>query len=1260
MTGLRLPYGITSIARYTAVIIIMWSLVVALSLLWNANEERNESLARARKEALVTFNKDQAFRQWATKHGGVYVPATDQTPPNPYLSHVPDRDITLPDGKRLTLMNPAYALKQIMQDFAQAYGTKGHITSLKPLNPANAPDDWERAALQQFEQGAEEVSEVTAVNGRDYLRLMRQMITQKGCLKCHAAQGYKEGDVRGGVSVSIPLETFQIAEQKVVKNLLITHAAIWLLGVGGIGFVYSRSKRNIIERTAAEEKMRESRDRFLNLVESTNDFVWEVDHQGRWTYVSQKIADILGYEPAEVLGTPSFDRVPAGESRTMAGIFNPVSGPPQPFSCVESVNLHKQGQHVILECSGAPFYDAEGNLRGYRGIARDITQRRRTEGENRKLREFFENVAESIVTGVWVADREDVIFYANRAVTMMTDIAPTRFIGTSVLRDFPEQIASVISPFYLRARELMKPVRYDALRFITPLGRESFQSGWMIPRMRGGRYDGMICTVEDVTERTRAEERIVRVVAAIPDLLFVISREGAFVNFHAPSVDDLYVPPERIIGGNIRDFFDPGLSDQISRHIGMVLETRKPITFSYSLPMPPGIRFYEAKMAVYSEDEVIVVSRDMTESKKSERSLALMNFALNNVREQAFLIDEQARFQYVNDESCRALGYGPEELLRLGVSDVDSDFPPERWHDHWSALMAQGSLMFESRHRTKDGATFPVEVSANYFEYDGRGYNLALARDITDRKRSEAEIRRSNELLERVFSVSHTLIAYMDREFNFIRVNNTYAAADNRQPEFFRGKNHFDLYPNAENEEIFRTVIRTGNPYIVFEKPFEYTEHPERGVSYWDWTLQPVKDPSGAVEGLVLILRDVTERKRATIEKEKLEQQLRHAQKMESIGTLAGGVAHDFNNILTTIIGYANVAKMKMKPGDALHGPIDSILSSAERAANLTGSLLAFSRKQVIHPKPVNINMIVRGVEKLLRHLIGEDVDLSTRLDDSNPVIMADTGQIEQVLLNLATNARDAMPHGGTIAITTQAMDLEEDFVKRHGFGKPGRYALVSVSDTGTGMDTETKEKIFEPFFTTKETSRGTGLGLAIVYGIVKQHNGSISVYSQPGKGTTFNIYIPVVFVPGEERPAAASELPRGGTETILLAEDDRDVKDIVGSILQDFGYRVIDAANGQEAIDRYRERSSDIDLVILDVIMPKKSGREVYDVVKSINPSASVLFTSGYTADIINMKGIFEEGFQFLSKPISPVNLLQKIREILDSEQGAVEPPRS
>ncbi len=489
----------------------------------------------------------------------------------------------------------------------------------------------------------------------------------------------------------------------------------------------------------------------------------------------------------------------------------------------------------------------------------------------------------------------------------------------------------------------------------------------------------------------------------------------------------------------------------------------------------------------------------------------------------------------------------------------------------------------------------------------------------------------------------------MDREFNFIRVNNTYAAADNRTPEFFPGKNHFDLYPDAGNEEIFRTVVRTGSPYVVFEKPFEYAQHPERGVSYWDWTLQPVKDPSGAVEGLVLILRDVTERKRSMIEKEKLEQQLRQAQKMESIGTLAGGVAHDFNNILTAIIGYANIAKMKMQPDDALHSSIDSILSSAERAADLTGSLLAFSRKQIINPKPVNINMIVRGVEKLLRHLIGEEVDLSTRLDDGNPVIMADTGQIEQVLLNLVTNARDAMPHGGAIAITTQAIDLDEDFVKRHGFGTPGRYALVSVSDTGTGMDAETREKIFEPFFTTKEAGGGTGLGLAIVYGIVKQHNGSISVYSEPGKGTTFNIYIPLVFVPGAERPAAARELPRGGTETILLAEDDRDVRDIVRSVLQDFGYRVIDAANGQEAIDRYRERSSGIDLVMLDVIMPKKSGREVYDVIKSINPSAPVLFTSGYTADIIHKKGIFEEDFQFLSKPISPVNLLQKIREILD-----------
>jgi PAS domain S-box-containing protein len=398
----------------------------------------------------------------------------------------------------------------------------------------------------------------------------------------------------------------------------------------------------------------------------------------------------------------------------------------------------------------------------------------------------------------------------------------------------------------------------------------------------------------------------------------------------------------------------------------------------------------------------------------------------------------------------------------------------------------------------------------------------------------------------------------------------------------------------------------------------------------------------------ICIARDVTERK-------KLEEQLLHSQKMDAIGSLAGGVAHDFNNILTAIIGYGNILKMKMRPDDPLLPPVDAILSSSERAAQLTKSLLTFGRKQVIRPVPIDLNRLVRNVEEILKRLIGEDIDFSTRLCDDAPVVTADAGQVEQVLMNLATNARDAMPDGGALSISTRVFEMGEGFVRAHGFGKPGKYARIEVSDTGAGMDEETRKKIFEPFFSTKGPGKGTGLGLAIAYGIVKQHDGFIDVSSEPGKGTTFRIYLPLVGAPGAEPSLSEPPPPsHGGNETILLVEDEEIVRNLTKTVLESKGYRVIDAVDGQDGIEKFSLHGKEIDLLILDVIMPRKSGKEVYQAVKAVRPDMDILFISGYPAEMIGRKGILDDKAQLILKPVSPSELLRKIREILDRRRWA------
>jgi CheY-like chemotaxis protein len=370
---------------------------------------------------------------------------------------------------------------------------------------------------------------------------------------------------------------------------------------------------------------------------------------------------------------------------------------------------------------------------------------------------------------------------------------------------------------------------------------------------------------------------------------------------------------------------------------------------------------------------------------------------------------------------------------------------------------------------------------------------------------------------------------------------------------------------------------------------------------------------------------------------------------MEAIGTLAGGVAHDFNNILTAIIGFASLTKMKMAPEDPNLWALDQILASSERAGQLTRSLLAFSRKQVISLKPVNLDTVILDVDKLLRRLIGENIELTHRLAVPGINILADASQIGQVLINLVTNARDAMPGGGAIEIATREAEIDANFVRLHGFGSQGKFALITVSDNGSGMDKVTQNKIFEPFFTTKEPGRGTGLGLAIVYAMVKQHNGFILVSSEPGQGTTFRIYLPEAGpLPKEPVPEPAAEL-RGGTETILVAEDDADVRNLERRVLEDFGYRVITALDGQDAINTFQNQADVIDLILVDVVMPKGGGMEVYQAAKARKPGIKVIFISGYTAGRLQAGSRSQDGLNFVDKPASPIDLLKKIREVLD-----------
>ena len=534
---------------------------------------------------------------------------------------------------------------------------------------------------------------------------------------------------------------------------------------------------------------------------------------------------------------------------------------------------------------------------------------------------------------------------------------------------------------------------------------------------------------------------------------------------------------------------------------------------------------------------------------------------------------------------------------------------------------------------------------------------LTLAGSIgsaIQRHQAEQELISTRDFLENIFNTTSDGIMVSNARGYLVSVNTALEKMLGFSRDELIGKHTAELGPQDNHHYEIGMRMLTD----LREKGFINNVEAE-----WlrkDGTLCPVElnisrlqDRAGTNLEAVSVVRDISERKKTAQEKARLEAQLYQSQKMEAVGHLAGGIAHDFNNILTAIMGYGSLLQAKLKETDSLRNHVDQILTSAERAAALVRSLLAYSRKQIINPQPVKINAIVINVENMLHRIIGEDINLQTVLSDKDTTVVADAGQIEQLLINLATNARDAMPMGGHLTIITGRAEMDEQFIKAHGYGTQGIYVLLTVSDTGSGMDEKTRQQIFEPFFTTKEVGKGTGLGLSTVYGIVKQHNGFTNCYSETGTGTTFKIYLPLVKIPSGPavQPSAIARPPvlQGGSETILLAEDDDDLRKLIRQVLEDFGYTVLAAADGDEAVGLFREHHDTINLLLLDVIMPKKNGREAYAEMQKIRPAIKALFTSGYTADIIHKQGLLEKGLEFILKPVSPTELLKKVRDVLD-----------
>lgn len=642
-------------------------------------------------------------------------------------------------------------------------------------------------------------------------------------------------------------------------------------------------------------------------------------------------------------------------------------------------------------------------------------------------------------------------------------------------------------------------------------------------------------------------------------------------------------------------------------------------------------------------DEKKPVATDITERKRAEQTgheqLHFMQVLINSIPIPVFYKDAQGIYLGCNSAFEAYLGLQKDQIIGKTVYDVAPKHLADIYYKADSDLLSNpGIQTYKSSVKYADGSIRNVIFyKATFYDAAGEvGGLVGIMMDITERKMAEALLQESEERFR----------ILLDQGFDGIFIHENLIILDLNQ-------RMADMSGYSSSELLHSKVIDLFTPDSQ-RRIHDYIHSGRKG--YYEVELLRKDGKIVSIEAFgapcrfhgrdarIVAIRDITEQK-------KLQEQLRQSQKMEAIGHLAGGVAHDFNNILSAIVGYTHLTLMKMKEDDPLRVNLQHVLDSSEKAANLTQSLLAFSRKQVMAMKTVNLNEIVYGMMKIFDRVIGEDIKLRVNTAVHDLIVKADKNQIEQALMNLVTNARDAMPHGGTLTITTEEIEIDEGFIQMNLFGEPGRHAVISITDTGLGMDEKTRENIFEPFFTTKEVGKGTGLGLAMVYGTIRQHNGFINVYSTPGQGTTFRIYLPLVKAAVQPVEEEAARAYSSGVETVLLIEDDEAVRKSTRALLEMSGYTVMEAAEGEYAVRLFRQHRDVIQLVISDIIMPGQSGRDVYEELKKIKPGLKVLFISGYPADMLTRKGILADGVNFISKPLRPDVLLKKVREVLDTQ---------